>query len=132
MRRSLIVLAVAGVLAVCVVPMAAAVGGCSGGVNGATVVNDLSPAGACILSALESGQINFTNPTQAVLQIAAICVGSTAESIFAVLTQLLSHTPDAGLGGPPAAWYSQVALVANAASKLHGTYADMVAAGVGK
>ena len=112
----------------------------SAGCNGAVITNDLTPAGACIAAALESGQINFNNPSQAVLQIAQICVGVTAEGIFAALTSLINATnqiADGGtIGAPlpnaPLVTVSQLALVANAASKLHGTYAEMVAAGAGK
>ena len=141
MKRNLFVLAFAAILFAGLFgnstnPKAVRASGC----NGVAVTNALTPAGSCIAAALISGQVNFSNPSQAVVQVAQICVGVTAESIFAAIMDIInsaSQIADGGtIGAPipaaPLVTVEQLKLLANAASKLHGTYAQMIDAGVGK
>lgn len=69
--------------------------GCSATTTNA-VIQDITPAGACIADQLLSG--GATDP----LQIVAACAGVTIDDVIQVVEQLLAAQPDGGLvdGGP--------------------------------
>jgi hypothetical protein len=69
---------------------------------GNIVTGDLSGPGSCVMAALLSGQINFSNPGQAALQLVSLCIGTTVTSILAMIEQLIASGAALADGGTDA------------------------------